>query len=104
MDDKSYLGVFFWLILYGIGWLGFTAYKEHIYIQNLQGTISDCSYYIQDANGTIDSLNDQIRSANSEAWSDYDTMGYALRDLYTGFKSNSDCTIPDYNDVKVLPL
>lgn len=90
MDEDSFW--FFVIISSVIGCIiwGFVR------IQTLEKQVSDCSDKINSANSQILILNDSIENAKDEAWSEYDSMGYVLDNLETGFQVSNPC-IPDKN-------
>lgn len=97
--SESVLGYLSLLILIGTGWVFYTAWHEHQYINQLQYVIADCDLTVQLANGMIDSGNKQIADAKEKDWSNYSAMGYALQDLYPMETQENPCWAPTYRSI-----
>ena len=57
--------------------------KEKRENKNLSSLVDEYSYALEEANENIDDANSMIEDAQSNAWSDYESMGYSLENLST---------------------
>lgn len=93
MNDES-LGSVVFILVIAVIWLGFTVHNQGETITQLKSIIYSCDNAVTNANQNIDDLNSQIYDAQYSAWSDYDTMGYALENLTTGEVVSNPCDVP----------
>lgn len=81
------------LLVIAVVWLMIAGHGHKKTIERLHETIDECSSSIDDANSIIEDLNSGIEDATWAAWSDYDSMGYALENLSTGDTVANDCYV-----------
>lgn len=84
-------GIWLFIIIGVIGWF---LWSQHSDIVKLRDALSEANANIDTANNTIEELNSQIDDAKSNAWSDYETMGYALDNLEGGGETASTISDP----------
>jgi CHASE3 domain sensor protein len=93
-SEQKISGTFLFVLLIAAIWLGSTIHNQNKTIVQLKEVIQDCDSAVTEANQNIDELNSSIEDAQSNAWSDYDSMGYTLDDLQSVDEVSNPCYIP----------